>query len=204
METKNELRYHNIDPVNIENGDGIRCVIWLSGCIHNCPGCFNPQTHDPNSGLLVFDETGSVIDELMDAVQKEYCAGITFSGGDPLYSDNPKWILPIAQAVKEKYNKSVWMWTGYTAEYFLNNYPELAQYVDVLVDGPFIEKYACKEYHWAGSCNQRVIDIQKTLEFNNELPDGSELQLIWLDPSQRSFANEFMREVDGESSSSEE
>ena len=103
------MNYQNIEPRNIENGNGIRCVLWVSGCDHNCEGCFNPQTHDPKSGIE-FDK--DALDEIHDALNAEYCAGLTLSGGDPLFKDNLDTVLELCKMVKEEYHKTVWMWTG--------------------------------------------------------------------------------------------
>lgn len=79
------MRYHNITKDDMKNGDGLRVVLWLSGCSHKCPGCHNPITWDPNDGLL-FDDAAKK--EIFDQLDKDYISGITFSGGDPLHEAN--------------------------------------------------------------------------------------------------------------------
>ena len=169
------MNYQNIDPRNIENGDGIRCVLWVSGCAHNCKGCFNPQTHDPKSGIE-FDDNAK--NEIRDALNKDYCAGLTLSGGDPLFPTNVKDVIELCKMVKDEYNKTVWMWTGMRLEKFLSLYENiLTKYVDVLIDGEFKEELASKTYHWGGSTNQRVVDIPGTLKKINNALDSGELKL---------------------------
>ena len=169
------MNYQNIDPRNIENGDGIRCVLWVSGCSHNCKGCFNPQTHNPKSGIE-FDEDAK--NEIRDALSKDYCSGLTLSGGDPLFQTNVKDVSDLCRMVKEEYGKTVWMWTGMRLEKFLDLYEDtLAKYVDVLVDGEFKEELASKTYHWGGSTNQRVVDIPGTLKKINDALDSGEIKI---------------------------
>ena len=151
------MRYHNITKTDLLNGAGIRVVLWVAGCNHYCEGCHNKQTWDPTDGLL-FDE--EAVQELFAALDKDYIKGITFSGGDPLFPANRETIMSLIARIKRKYQdtKDIWLYTGY-------KYEEVADYVndvDVLVDGPFIRALADKQYHWAGSTNQRVIDVKQT------------------------------------------
>ena len=201
------MNYQNIEPRNIENGNGIRCVLWVSGCDHNCEGCFNPQTHDPKSGIE-FDK--DALDEIHDALNAEYCAGLTLSGGDPLFKDNLDTVLELCKMVKEEYHKTVWMWTGSIFESLILDNSEIGlkrkeilQYVDVLVDGPFIQSLASKEYHWAGSTNQRVIKIPDTLKnldtLKHTTPDFTkeliEKNIVYLENDQEMKHNESMKSI---------
>ena len=143
------------------NGVGLRTVLWLSGCNHYCAGCQNPITWDPNGGLI-FDEAAEA--ELFDNLSKPYIDGITFSGGDPLYLGHREEVLKFAAKVKEKTGKSVWMYTGYSWE-DICDIPGL-EVVDVIVDGPYVEQLRDVNYHWAGSTNQRIIDVKQSLKYN--------------------------------------
>lgn len=154
------MRYHNITKDDMVNGEGLRVVLWVSGCNHHCKGCQNPITWDPDSGLI-FDEAAKK--ELFDELAKDYIDGITFSGGDPLFAKNRPDIGQLAKEIKEKFpTKSIWLYTGYpwgTIEDL-----SLLEFIDVLVDGRFVERLADVNYHWAGSTNQRIIDVQKSLK----------------------------------------
>ena len=150
------MRYHNITKDDMNNGEGLRVVLWVSGCNHHCKRCHNPITWDENNGLLFTKETKQ---ELFNELNKDYISGITFSGGDPLHPVNRKIILQLAKEIKEKYpTKTIWCYTGYLYEQVkdLDNF----QYLDVLVDGPFIESLADVNYEWAGSTNQRIIKLK--------------------------------------------
>lgn len=152
------MRYHNITKDDMLNGDGLRAVLWVAGCNHYCKNCQNPITWDPQGGLL-FDEKAE--DELFNyLIFNDYVSGVTFSGGDPLYPGNREKITQLAKAVKEIPGKTVWMYTGY----LWNEVKDLPvmEYVDVLVDGEYKENLRDVTYKWAGSTNQRVIDVQES------------------------------------------
>lgn len=154
------MRYHNITHDDMLNGDGLRVVLWVAGCSHCCKGCQNPLTWDPNGGLE-FDEAAK--QEIFDQLDKDYISGITFSGGDPLHSANRVGVRNLMAEIKEKYpNKTIWLYTGDVWENVLH-YPAM-QYVDVLVDGEFVEEEKDVKLLWKGSANQRVIDVQKSLK----------------------------------------
>ena len=147
------MKYHDIEKCSLVNGSGIRVVLWVSGCEHHCKGCQNPVTWDPDDGLE-FDV--HALHEITERMDRDYCDGITLSGGDPMYPDNRKTILYLVQFLRNRYGdtKTIWMYTGYTM-------PEIADspildYVDVVVDGPFVEEKADVNYMWAGSTNQKI------------------------------------------------
>lgn len=149
------MNYHDITKCDMKNGDGLRVVLWVSGCNHHCPECQNPQTWDPNSGIL-FDE--SAFAELMDALSFSYIGGLTVSGGDPLYPNNRDTVLGICKAVKGIYpDKTIWLYTGY--EYEEVKDLEIMKYIDTIVVGPYKKELRDVSYPWAGSTNQRVINI---------------------------------------------
>ncbi len=157
------MKYHNITHDDMLNGEGLRVVLWLSGCDHLCEGCQNPFTANYDGGLD-FDDKAK--DEIFKALDKDYISGLTLSGGDPLYHKNLDSLLPFIEEVKTKYpNKNIWLYTGHAFEEIikkdiLKNY---INYIDVLVDGKFVKKLLDINYKWAGSTNQKVIDVKKTL-----------------------------------------
>lgn len=158
------------------NGSGLRVVLWLSGCDHHCYNCQNPQTHDCNSGIP-FDLSAK--EELFGELSKDYISGITFSGGDPLHKNNIHEVLDLILEIKEKYKtKDIWVYSGYTWEDIFDycdsktmtkeEQNEIRKKIillsDVFVDGRYIEDLKDKKYHWAGSTNQRIINVKKTIE----------------------------------------
>lgn len=153
------MRYHNITKDDMLNGDGLRVVLWVSGCSHCCPECQNPITWDPDGGLL-FDEDAK--NEIFTELSKDYISGITFSGGDPLHAANRTAIKELAAEIKFKYpNKTIWLYTGDVWE---NLYDDpMMKLIDVLVDGEFHIGERDVKLRWKGSTNQRVINVAKTL-----------------------------------------
>ena len=146
------MRYHNILKDDMRNGDGLRVVLFVSGCNHHCPECQNPITHDPAGGL---EFTTAELYEIHEQLSKPYISGLTLSGGDPLYPGNRDEIYALCKWVKSHFpDKTIWCYTGYLMEK-VKDLPVM-QYIDVLVDGPFIKKLADVKYKWAGSTNQRV------------------------------------------------
>ena len=157
------MRYHNITKDDMLNGDGLRVVLWVSGCSHCCKECQNPVTWDPNGGLF-FDEDAK--QEIFEELGRDYVSGITFSGGDPLYFGNRADMLKLAREVKEKFpQKTIWMYTGFVWETISEL--EIMKYVDVLVDGEFQAERKNVKLLWKGSSNQRVIDVQKSLQLSD-------------------------------------
>ena len=161
------MNYHNILVDDMRNGEGLRVTVFLSGCDHHCKECQNPQTWDPNSGIKFTEET---IDEIRGYLSREYMQGITLSGGDPLYKDNRNDVENLIDIIKEEFpDKDIWIYTGYTYEEICrdSNMLKIVNKCDVLVDGPFIYNLADVKYNWAGSTNQKVIDINKTKKNKN-------------------------------------
>lgn len=153
------MRYHNITKDDMLNGEGLRVVLWVSGCSHHCHNCQNPITWDINGGLL-FDEMAER--EFFEDAARGYIEGVTFSGGDPLHIANRDEITRLAKKFKERFpKKTVWLYTGYNWEQISNL--EVVKYVDVLIDGRFDEALKDNKLHWKGSANQRTIDVQATL-----------------------------------------
>lgn len=154
------MRYHNITKDDMLNGDGLRVVLWVAGCSHGCKGCQNPMTWDPEGGIP-FEEKDKA--EIFEQLEKSYVEGITFSGGDPLHEKNVKDITVLAKEIKSKYpQKTIWLYTGYRWEDIKKW--DIVKYLDVLVDGKFDLATRDISLQWKGSPNQRVIDVQKSLQ----------------------------------------
>lgn len=153
------MNYHNITKDDMLNGPGLRVVLWVAGCVHHCPQCHNPITWNPDGGLPFADAEKR---EIFHELGKDYVSGITFSGGDPLYPGNAPEVTLLAREIRRKYpNKSTWLYTGYSWEDVKDM--EVVRYLDVLVDGRFKAWLKDVHYKWAGSTNQRVIDVKETL-----------------------------------------
>jgi len=151
----------DIQTDSIVDGEGIRTVIWTQGCMHNCKGCHNPNTHSFTGGFLI------KVSEVKEAISHlEGQTGITFSGGDPMHQ--AKECASIAKYAK-KLGLNVWCYTGYTYERLLEmsktdkNYLNFLNNIDVLVDGPFILSQKSFDVKFRGSKNQRIIDVVKSL-----------------------------------------
>lgn len=169
------MNYHNVTHDDMNNGDGLRVVLWLSGCSHHCYQCQNPQTWNPNSGIPFDNEAKQ---EIFNELSKDYISGITLTGGDPIYKDNLIDVLSLLNQVRLSYPiKTIWLYTGYTLEQILqplliNTIPtkeeekriDIVKMVDVLVDGPYIDAQRDITLKWRGSANQRVINIPETLK----------------------------------------
>lgn len=151
-------RYHNIEKCSTVNGEGVRLSVFLSGCPHHCKGCFSPQTWNPKSGLELDEEAYK---EIIGGLEDKYCTGLTLLGGDPLAPYNLEDSLKIAKLCKD-IGKTVWCYTGYLYEEVKDL--EVMKYIDVLVDGKFVEPLSSKSARWKGSTNQRVILVQESLE----------------------------------------
>ncbi len=153
------MNYHNITKDDMLNGEGLRVVLWTSGCTHHCKNCHNPITWDITGGIP-FDEAAE--EELFDALNKKHIAGITFSGGDPLHPLNREEVARLIKKTREILpDKTIWLYTGYLFEQVKDF--EGLKYIDILIDGEFVEELKDERLHWVGSSNQRIIDVQKTL-----------------------------------------
>lgn len=160
--------YHNITTDDMLNGAGLRTVLWVSGCDHHCKGCQNPQTWPSMSGIL-FDDAAR--EELFRKLEPDYIKGVTFSGGDPMNPLNRPKIWKLATEIRFYYpDKDIWLYTGYTWEELIRSSTAsmVLKQLDVLVDGRFDEYLADINYPWAGSINQRVIDVQASLKLEVE------------------------------------
>lgn len=151
-----------LDHDSIVDGEGIRTVIWTQGCIHNCLGCHNPETHDFNGGLLV-----DIEDIKKEISLTENQNGVTFSGGDPMCQPEPCSIL--AKYI-HSLNLNVWCYTGYTYETLIemsktNKYiKDFLDNIDILIDGKFMIELKSMDILFRGSSNQRIIDVKESLK----------------------------------------
>lgn len=142
------------------NGDGLRVVLWVAGCGHCCKDCHNPITWDPNGGLP-FDQAAK--EEIFAELEKSYVSGLTLSGGDPLYPANRMDVEELVREVRSRFpQKTIWLYTGGLWEKEKKHH--LIKYLDVMVDGEYECEKRDTKLHWRGSSNQRVIDVQKSLQ----------------------------------------
>ena len=168
------MNYHNITYPDMNNGDGLRVVLWLSGCSHHCYNCQNPQTWDVNSGIL-FDESAK--EELFRELEKDYISGLTLSGGDPLHEANLDGVLDLVNEIRLSFpNKSIWIYSGYQWSEIFNDgvyltkncvgwkRREIIKQCTVMVDGRYIDSQRNPQAKWKGSDNQRVINIPESLK----------------------------------------
>lgn len=200
------INYHNITYPDMNNGSGLRVVLWCSSCSHHCKGCQNPQTWDANSGIP-FDEKAK--EELFRELDKDYISGLTLSGGDPLNEINLDDVLNIVTEFNIRYkniqyiaqnedknnnilikntnktrislpDKNIWLYSGYSwdqvmnpiitgdlnfkKDEVINKRKEIVSQCDVFIDGVYIDSLRDPSLKWRGSKNQRVIDVQKSLQ----------------------------------------
>ena len=148
-------------PETIVDGEGIRYSIYLAGCAHHCKGCHNPESWNPSAGIpLTEDMIANIIGEING---NPLLDGVTFSGGDPFF--HPEEFLALVKRIKESTGQNIWCYTGYKFERLRHDrrQAELLQYIDVLVDGPYVESLRDRDALFRGSRNQRLIDVQASL-----------------------------------------
>ena len=159
------MRYNLIREMDISNGPGLRVSIFMQGCSFHCKNCFNQETWDFDGGKEFTDET---IEKVLDLCSKNHIKGLSILGGEPMHPRNIEATTKLAKAFKEKYpNKTLWVWSGFTFDKDLKD-KEVLKYIDVLVDGTYIDELHDFTLKWKGSSNQRVIDVQKSLK-NKEI-----------------------------------
>ncbi|MCR5833536.1 MAG: anaerobic ribonucleoside-triphosphate reductase activating protein [Selenomonadaceae bacterium] len=157
-----QIRIAGLVPESYVDGDGIRFAVFMQGCLHNCKGCHNPQTHALDGGKLI--DT----DEIIAAVKKNSLLdGITLTGGEPLLQIEAATELA---RVAKSLGLTVWCYTGYVFEQLPENSATLLDYVDVLIDGEYIEDLRDLNLQFRGSSNQRIIDVKKTRDQNKIIP----------------------------------
>ena len=147
------MNYLKIDNCDQTNGPGLRVSIFVSGCSLKCKGCFNSESWDAKAGKL-FGEVEKL--KLLSELKQKHIAGLSILGGDPLEPCNIDEVTYLCKLIKANSNKQIWLWTGHKIDKYLKH--EILSYVDVVVDGPFIESLKVEEQgRWFGSSNQRVI-----------------------------------------------
>ena len=163
------MHYAEIKKFDIANGEGVRISLFVSGCPHHCKSCFNPEAWDYNYGKKFTEKEE---DEIIEFLGNDFIKGLTLLGGEPMWPDNQKGVLPLLRKVKEKYpNKTIWCYTGYLFDkeimdkmYKENDFTrEFLSYIDVLVDGRFVESLLNRTLYFRGSSNQRIIDVKKSI-----------------------------------------
>lgn len=142
---------------DIANGKGIRTTVWTAGCSHQCKGCHNPETWKWTQGHPLTQE---LIEKILKACKEPYIAGLTLTGGDPLFTKNRAGITELCRTFKSVYpDKTIWLWTGYLYEEVKSL--EVMQYIDVLIDGKYVEELKDISLPYCGSGNQRVIYLKE-------------------------------------------
>ena len=164
------MNYGEIKKYDIADGEGVRVSLFVSGCTHHCKGCFNAETWDFNYGKPFTEETAL---ELLEALKPDYILGLTLLGGEPFEPANQRALVPFLKRYKEMFpHKTTWCYTGYTLESDLLTgsrarcecTDEMLSYIDVLVDGEFVEELKDIRLVFRGSSNQRVLRLQETLQ----------------------------------------
>lgn len=163
-----------IVPYDVANGPGIRMSIWVSGCRRRCPGCFNSEAQDFEYGQPFTEEA---LKTVMAYARSQNNDGFSFLGGEPFECENERMLAPLARSLKYMLSptQDIWCWTGYTFEELCCDQKAhpLLYWIDVLVDGPFIEEKKDISLLWRGSSNQRIIDVKKSLEAGEVVLYGS-------------------------------
>lgn len=163
------MNYAKINKNDIANGIGVRVTLFVSGCTHFCKGCFNSEAWDFNYGQPF---TTEVEEELLEALAPSWIDGLTLLGGEPMEPQNQRALLPFLKRIKEMYpKKTIWCFSGYTLEDELLKdsrarcevTDEMLSFIDVLVDGEFVEELKDISLRFKGSSNQRLIDLKPTL-----------------------------------------
>lgn len=160
------MNYADIKNADVTNGPGVRISLFVSGCPHHCPGCFNPETWSYDYGEPFTEQEVEKIIGMLDA---PYIQGLSLLGGEPLAPKNQAAVLDLAKQVKGKLlGKDIWCYTGYLYEDLLDgrvgeHSQELLSYMDVLVDGRFREEFKDIRLRFRGSSNQRIIDVPESL-----------------------------------------
>ena len=164
------MHYATIKNCDIANGPGVRVSLFVSGCTHRCPGCFNEVAWDFNYGEPFTQQT---VETILNMLRPNYVKGLTLLGGEPFEPENQPDIVNLLRQVKAIYpEKSIWAFSGYLFDKDILTgrlgpwevTKEYLSYLDVLVDGPFVQSKKDLSLRFRGSSNQRLIDVQASLE----------------------------------------
>ena len=159
------MNYGNIKPVDVADGPGVRVSLFVSGCRHHCKGCFNAETWNFDYGKPYTKETE---DEIIKALQPAFIEGFTVLGGEPFEPENQAVVVKLLKRIRETYpKKSIWCYTGYTydtdlqkgGKVYTDVTKEMLSYIDVLVDGEFVEEERDITLKFRGSRNQRLLKL---------------------------------------------
>lgn len=170
------MNYADIKTCDVANGVGVRVSLFVSGCTHKCKGCFNAEAWDFNYGKPYDDEAEQ---KILDALSHDYITGLSLLGGEPFEPQNQAVLVSLLRKVKQQFpDKDIWCYSGYNFEndILAGNLgdheitKEMISYIDILVDGEFIEEQKDLHLRFRGSANQRIIDVQKSLETGETVP----------------------------------
>lgn len=156
------MRYEKIRKFDVSNAPGVRSTLFVTGCTHDCKGCFNKELQDFGAGEVWTQEDE---DNFVSYVKNDNVVGVNILGGEPMQQVMDDCLLNLLKRVKEETGKSIWLWSGYLLEQILEDEKrrKILEYVDVLVDGRFEIDKRNINLKYRGSENQRVIDVKKTL-----------------------------------------
>lgn len=165
------MNYAALKKFDIANGPGVRVSLFVSGCRHRCKNCFNKEAWDFSYGKPFTEGTEQ---EILTALSADYITGLSLLGGEPFEPENRLVLAGFLKKVKEKFHeKTIWCYTGFEFEKLNDGISlKMLKYIDVLVDGRFIEEKKSPALIFRGSANQRIIDVQKTLKKD---------EIVWLD-----------------------
>lgn len=156
------MRYAQMRKCDVANGSGIRASLFVQGCTRHCKGCFNPETWDFAGGM---EWTSQTEDEFVELTGKPHIKGATILGGEPMEPENRRAVTALLKRLKETYpEKDIWMYSSYTFEELKEDEGNVLNYLDVLVDGEFVEEKKDLSLRFRGSSNQRVIRVQDSLK----------------------------------------
>lgn len=154
------MNYGKIKPVDVANGTGVRVSIFVSGCPHHCKGCFNKELWDYDAGE---EYNYDILRNIIELCSKDYISGLSLLGGEPLDPKNMIGMIALCKTFRNKFpNKDIWCYTGYEWEDIKQLH--IMQYIDILVDGKFVEDLKDPRLKFRGSSNQRIIDVRKSLD----------------------------------------
>lgn len=160
------MRYASIRSLDISNGESIGVVLFTQGCPFHCKNCFNPETHDFNGGK---EYTLEIRDKIVSLISRSYIKRFSILGGEPLIDRNKQDLISLCSMIKKvRPDIKIWVYTGNTFENIKQSwYDLLYNYVDILVDGQFIDELKDLRLEFRGSSNQRLIDIKETYKNDN-------------------------------------
>ena len=155
------MRYNKIRKMDISNGPGVRVSIFMQGCTFHCKNCFNPETHDFMGGQ---EFTHDTIEQVLSLCENEHVEGLSILGGEPMHLVNIEGTTALAKEFKKRFpQKNLWVWSGFLFDKDLQN-KEVLNYIDVLVDGQYVDALRDPRLKYNGSSNQRVIKVPESLK----------------------------------------